>query len=144
MVTNTLRLNFWYLKIIHILHPRYHARIIGHSLKNKEKNRCVCIHEIIHLMIMKMNIKKKNWSHRYDINRPRSRQEHKYSKHKKYLRMVIITCVKQHLSNIRSSIHEKVRQHRGWGEKKRIKKRVISRSFRWLLVVRWNTILRKI
>ena len=25
--------------------------------------------------------------------------------------MVIITCVKQHPSNIRSSIHEKVRQH---------------------------------
>ena len=35
----TLRLNFCYLKIIHILHPRYHPEIIGHILKNKQNNR---------------------------------------------------------------------------------------------------------
>ena len=33
MLRNTLRLNIWYLKIIHILHPRYHAKIIQHSKK---------------------------------------------------------------------------------------------------------------
>ena len=37
MLSNTLRLNFCYLKIIHILYPRYHPKIIGHMLKNKEK-----------------------------------------------------------------------------------------------------------
>ena len=44
---------------------------------------------------MKMEMKMKNKSHRYDINRPRSRHGQKYNKHKECL-----TCVKQHLSNI--------------------------------------------
>ena len=47
------RLNFCFLKIIHILHPRYHPKIMGHILKNKQKNKCVCIHELT-LLIMKM------------------------------------------------------------------------------------------
>ena len=38
MLSNALRLNFWYLKIIHIFHRRYHPRIIGHILRNKQKN----------------------------------------------------------------------------------------------------------
>ena len=46
MLSNTSRLNFCYLKIIHILHLCYQRKIIGH-IKNKEKNKCVCIHEII-------------------------------------------------------------------------------------------------
>ena len=33
MLSNTLRLNFCYLKIIHILHSRYCLKIIGHILK---------------------------------------------------------------------------------------------------------------
>ena len=37
-----------YLKIIHILHSRYHPKIIGHILKNKHKNKCDCIHTINH------------------------------------------------------------------------------------------------
>ena len=41
-----LKLNFCYLKIIDILHPYYHPKIIGDSLKNKQKNKSVCIHEI--------------------------------------------------------------------------------------------------
>ena len=108
MLSSTLRLNFCYLKIIHILHPRYHPKIIGHILKNKQKNKCVCIHEIIRLIIMKMKMKMKNRSHRYDINRPRSRHGHKYSKYKKCLSMMMLICIKQHLSNIWSSIHEKL------------------------------------
>ena len=44
---NTLRLNFCYLKIIHILHPRYHPKIIGYTVKNKQNNKLVCIHEIV-------------------------------------------------------------------------------------------------
>ena len=66
---------------------------------------------------MKMKMKIKNKSHRYDINRPRSRHGHKYSKYKKCLTMMMLTCIKQHLSNIYSSIHEKVKQISGWFEK---------------------------
>ena len=40
---------------------------------NKQKDKYVCIHEIMRLIIMKMKMKMKNASHRYDINRPRSR-----------------------------------------------------------------------
>ena len=47
----------------------------------------------------------KNRSYRYDINRTRFRQGHKYSTYKKYLTMIILICVKQHLSNIWRSIH---------------------------------------
>ena len=69
MLSNTLRLDFCYLmKIIHILDPPYHPKIIGHILENKQKNKCVCIHEIIGLTIMKMKMKMKNRSHRHDIN----------------------------------------------------------------------------
>ena len=32
--------------MIHILHPLYHPKIIGHILKNKQKNKCVRIHTI--------------------------------------------------------------------------------------------------
>ena len=47
MLSNTLRLNFCYFKIIHIFHSRYHPKIIGHILRDKETNKCVCVHEII-------------------------------------------------------------------------------------------------
>ena len=65
-----------------------------------------------------MKMKLKNRSHRYDINRPRSGHEHKYSKYKKGLIMLKLIFTKQHLSNIWSSIHEKVKQHWGWIEKR--------------------------
>ena len=47
LLSNTLRLNLCYLKIIHILDSRYHTIIIGHILKNKQKNKRVCIQEIL-------------------------------------------------------------------------------------------------
>ena len=56
---STLRLNFCYLKIIHILHPSYHLKIIGHILKTKQTSKCVCIHDITQLVIMKMKVKMK-------------------------------------------------------------------------------------
>ena len=65
-----MRLNFCYLKIIGILHPRYNPKIIGHILKNSQKNKHVCIHETMRLIIMKIKIKMKNRSHRYDVSRP--------------------------------------------------------------------------
>ena len=80
---------FSYLKIIHIFYARYNPKIIAaHILKSKPKNKRVFIQEIAQLIIMK--IKVKNRSRRYDINRHRSRHEHKYSKYKKCLRIIIL------------------------------------------------------
>ena len=62
-------------------------------------------------------MKMKNRSHRCDINRPWPRDGLRYSKCKKCLSMVMLICIKQHLSNIWTSIHEKVKQHWGWIEK---------------------------
>ena len=56
---------------------------------------------------MKMKLKMKNTSHRYD----RSRHGQNYHKYRKCLSMVRLTCIKQHPSNIWSSIHEKVKQN---------------------------------
>ena len=70
-----------------------------------------------------MKMKMKNRSRIYDINlgtrknRLRSRHWHEYSKYKKFLSMMMLICVKQHLSNIWSSIHKKVKQHWGWNKK---------------------------
>ena len=52
-----------------------------------------------------------NRSHRYDINRARSMHRHKYTKYKIRLSIMMVICIKQHLSNIWSSIHEKGKQH---------------------------------
>ena len=60
------------------------------------KKESVCFNEII-FIIMKMKMKKR--SHRY-INRIRPRHGYKYTKYKTGLRMMILTYVKQHLSNI--------------------------------------------
>ena len=71
MLSNTLRLNIFYLKIINIFHSRYNPKIIAHILKNKRKNKYVCFHEAIRLIIMKMKIRMKNRSHRHCINSPK-------------------------------------------------------------------------
>ena len=59
-------LNFFYLKIVYILHQGYYPKMKVHILKNKEKNKCVCINEIIRLIIMKMKMKTKKRLHGYD------------------------------------------------------------------------------
>ena len=56
----------------------------------------------------------KNRSHKCDMSRLRSRHVQKYSEYKKCLSMIMLTCIKQYLSNIWSSIHEEVKQHRSW------------------------------
>ena len=107
-------------KIIHILHSRYHSKIIRHILKNKQKNTCLCIHEIMLLIITKMKTKMRNSSHRQDINSSRSRHWQKYRKHEKCLSTIKLACIKQHLSIIWSSIYEKVKQFKlSWVEKRR-------------------------
>ena len=100
MLSYTLRLNFRYLKIVHILHPRYHPKIIGYIVRNDQKKKYVRIFEICDLIIIKMKMKMKKRLYRYDINRPRSRHGHSYNKYKRSLSMIVLTCTKQHLSNI--------------------------------------------
>ena len=70
------------MKVNRILHPHYHPKIIEHTLKNTQKNKRVCIHEIILLITMKTKMKMKNRSHRYDISRPRSKQGNNHNKYK--------------------------------------------------------------
>ena len=55
-----------------------------------------------------MKIKKR--LRRYDINEPRSRHGHKYSRCKNCLSVMMLICIKQNLSNIWTSIHEKVKR----------------------------------
>ena len=59
-----------------------------------------CTHDIILLIIMKTKMKMKNKSHRYDINISRSRHGPKYSKYKKFLSIMMLLCIKQHLCNV--------------------------------------------
>ena len=92
-------------KFIHTLHPK----MIGHIRENKQKNKCVCIHEIIRSIIMKMKVKIKNRWVRYDIIRPRSRHRQKYSKYKKCLAMMMLTFMKK-LSNIEAELKKNVAQ----------------------------------
>ena len=67
----------------------------------------------------------KNRIHRYDINRPRPRHGYKYTKYRISFSMMMVICIKQHLSNIWSSIYDKIKQHWGWVEKKKIVKRSV-------------------
>ena len=55
-----------------------------------------------------MWLKMKYRSQIYNINRHRTRHGHKYTKYKMYLTIMKRISIKQHLTNIRSSIHEKV------------------------------------
>ena len=87
--------------------------------KNCTKNKYVCLNEVIWLMAMKVRLIMKNKSYRYDINRPRPRHGDKYTKCKMCLNTMMLICIKQHLRNIWSSIHKKVKQHWGWVEKNR-------------------------
>ena len=45
-------------------------------------------------------MKMKNTSHRFDLNIPRSSHKHKHSKLKKCYTMMMLTYIKQQLSNI--------------------------------------------
>ena len=51
-------------------------------------------------MTMEMRLNMKSRSSRYDINRPRRRHGHKYTKYKICLDTMMVICIKQHLSNI--------------------------------------------
>ena len=106
---NTVRLNFYYLKIIRFLHlPRYHPKIIRDIPKNVQKKKYVCLNEFIWLMAMKIRLKMNKKSHRYDINGSSPNMDINILNVKCVLSIMMIRCTTQHLSNIWSSIHEKV------------------------------------
>ena len=65
-----------------------------------------------------MTTKMKNKAHRYNINKPSPRHRHKYTKYKICLSITMVTCIKQHLSNIWSSTMKKW-SNTGWVDKKR-------------------------
>ena len=48
-------------------HPCYYPKI-EYILKIEQKNICVCIHEMIRLIITKMKMKMKNRSYRFDMD----------------------------------------------------------------------------
>ena len=78
----------------------------------KHVQKCVYLNEVIWLITMKVRLKEKNRSHRNDVNRPRPRHEHKYTNYKMCLTpIMMVIFIKQHLSNIWSSIYEEVKQH---------------------------------
>ena len=95
------------------------------------ENKYVSVNEIIWLIVTKMRLKKKNRSHKYDICRTNSRYGYKYAKNKMCLSIMTVIYIKQYLSNIWSSIHEKIKQHWGWAGKKAFlyKKAFIPKTF---------------
>ena len=60
------------------------------------------------LMIMKIRLKIKDKLYRYDTNKSRPRHGHKYTKNIVSLSIMIVKCIKQHLSKICSTIYEKL------------------------------------
>ena len=70
--------------------------------------KCVSFNEVVWLATMKMRLKIKNESHRYGINNPRLRHGYKCIKYEMCLIIMMVIGIKQHLSNIWSSIHENV------------------------------------
>ena len=55
--------------------------------------------------------------HKNMTNRSRHRHVHKYTKYKIYFIIMTVICIKQHLSNILNSFHEKIKQHWDWVKK---------------------------
>ena len=51
-------------------------------------------------MTMKMRLEMRNRSHRYIINVSRPRHGHKYTKYKMCPSVMMVICIKQHISNM--------------------------------------------
>ena len=99
------------MKTLRFVHAPYNPKIIGNIIK-------LCKIQV-HLFLWRYKSNEneneaeyEKIDQRYDINRPTSRYEPKYTKYIMYLSIITGICIKQHLSNIWSSIHEKVKQHR--------------------------------
>ena len=82
------------------------------------KNKYVYLNKVVWLMIQPET--------RYNMKRPRSRHGHKYTKYKMSLSIMLVVCIKQHLGNIWSSMHEKVKQHWRWAKKSFVSKKACN------------------
>ena len=76
-------LNFCFFNFIHCLNPCYHSEITVNIPKNVRKASAFEIN-------MKMKMKMQNRSHRHDINRSKARHGHKYTKHERRCRMMML------------------------------------------------------
>ena len=94
-LSNTLRLKFLIFENYSLFSTPLLSKKMGDIVKSVQKTEHVCLNEVIWLMTMEMRTKMKNRSHRCDINRPRSRHGHKYSKYKMWLSIMIAICIKQ-------------------------------------------------
>ena len=63
LLSNILRLNFCYFKVIHILHPSYYPSVIGRILKNKQGENLIYIHRIMRLIVSGIKMKMKDRLH---------------------------------------------------------------------------------
>ena len=50
--------------------PRYQSKIMGDIMRNNVQKKCVCFNEVIEKKAIKMRLKIKNRSQRYNIKRP--------------------------------------------------------------------------
>ena len=112
MLSSILRLISCYLKIIYLLHSRYHPKTIGHVLKNKQKHKFVC-YTINHNENEDKNEKR---LHRYDITRPKTTHGHKCENINSVSVIWCLYVLGKHLSNIWSSVNKNIKQHWGWVE----------------------------
>ena len=67
--------------------------------KKCSKNNYFCLNEVTWLITMKARLKMKNKSYKYNINRLKPRDGHKYTKYKVSLSIMMVICIKQHVSN---------------------------------------------
>ena len=95
-LSKSLRLNLRYLKIIPFFSTTLSPKNSRKCCKKYTKSKYVCLNEVIWLMSMKMRLKMKNRSLRYNINRPRLRHGNKYTKYKMCLSIIMVIWIKQH------------------------------------------------
>ena len=95
----------------------------GTYSKIKQKNKCDCIHWIKAINLNENEDGNEKLMTQYDINRPKPR----YSKYKKCLNMMLLVCIKQHLSNLKqNSWKSEVTLRVGWKKALLIKKACFS------------------
>ena len=82
--------------------------------KKCPKSKCICFNEVIRLMTIKIKVTMKSRIYIYNINWSRPWHGHKHTKCKMCLSIMMVIRIKQHLSNIWSSMHEEVKQHWDW------------------------------
>ena len=82
----------------------------SYSKKCGKKQVCVFAYFSEVIWLIRTKLKKRNRSHRFNINRPSSRHGLAYAKYKKYLGIMMFICIKQHPTNTWGSVYEKVKE----------------------------------